>query len=164
MERLWAPWRVEYILQEKPEGCIFCIGSDRLSDRQSLVLHRGSHSFVVMNRYPYVNAHLMVAPYRHTAEPERLSAEEHLDISNTVLLCRAVLKEAVAPEGYNIGMNLGRTAGAGVVDHLHVHVVPRWIGDTSFMAVVDDLRVIPESLTAAYDKVLPLFRRHGDPS
>jgi ATP adenylyltransferase len=159
MERLWAPWRVEYILQKPPEGCVFCIGDDTAEDAERFVLYRGKHSFAIMNRYPYVNGHLMAAPYRHTAEPEELSTEEHCDLWETVVLCRSVLRDSLSPQGYNIGMNLGKTAGAGVADHLHIHVVPRWHGDTSFMSVIDDVRVIPESLAAMYDRLLPLFRR-----
>ncbi|AAR35079.1 HIT domain-containing protein [Geobacter sulfurreducens] len=159
MERVWAPWRMEYLVDEKPAGCIFCPGNGQASDRERLILHRTPLSLVMLNRYPYTNGHLMVAPLRHTADMDSLSDAEMLDLFRTVRLCRSILRDAASPNGYNIGINLGKAAGAGVDDHLHIHVVPRWNGDTNFMGVVADLRVVPEGLQAAWDRLAPLFSR-----
>ena len=156
MERIWAPWRMEYILAEKPQGCIFC-DREGESDRQRLILHRTPHCFVLLNRFPYTNGHLMVAPNRHTADLNELGDEEMLDLFRTVRLCRNVLQESASPQGFNIGVNLGRAAGAGEDEHLHIHIVPRWNGDTNFMSVLSDLRVMPENLLTTYEKLLPGF-------
>ena len=157
MKTLWAPWRIEYILGEKPDGCIFCVSSGRESDREKLILHRTPHSFVMLNRYPYTNGHLMVAPFRHTAEMADLSDEEMLDLFKAVRLCRTVLQKTAAPQGFNIGINLGRAAGAGVDEHIHIHIVPRWNGDTNYMTVIGDIRVMPENLMSTYEKLLTGF-------
>lgn len=159
MERLWAPWRAEYITAKAPNGCIFCVDDDLSGDAERLILYRGKHSLVMMNRYPYTSGHLLAAPLKHTAEPDHLSPDELADLSRTVFLCRSVLREAASPEGFNIGMNLGKTAGAGVTDHLHFHIVPRWNGDTNFMSVVDDVRVIPFALADTHRQLLPLFQK-----
>jgi ATP adenylyltransferase len=159
MERLWAPWRMEYLTESKPvDGCIFCREG---SDRELLVLWRTPLVRIMLNRYPYANGHLMVAPQRHTAELGRLKDEEMLALFRGAALCREVLTRASAPDGFNIGLNLGKAAGAGVEEHLHVHVVPRWNGDSNFMSVIADLRVIPEALLATYDRLLPLFSEIG---
>lgn len=157
MDRIWAPWRMEYINDTKPQGCFFCLAGKNETDRENLVLHRTSQSIVMLNRYPYTSGHLMVAPIRHTAELDSLSDGEMLDLFRAVRLCRNVLQKVASPQGYNIGMNMGRAAGAGVEDHLHIHIVPRWNGDTNFMTVVADLRVIPEGLLNTYDRLHPLF-------
>ena len=138
---LWAPWRLEYIQQadERP-GCIFCDPED------DLVVHRGHAAFVLLNRFPYASGHLMVAPLRHVGELGHLSDGEALDVHRLASTALAVLAEAYAPQGYNLGWNLGRIAGAGVVDHVHLHVVPRWAGDTNFMPVLADVKVLPEAL------------------
>jgi len=154
MEKLWAPWRMEYLVQEKPDGCIFCREGN---DRERLVLMTGPLTLVMLNRYPYVNGHLMVAPRRHTADLAELSDAEMLELFRTVALCRELLSRSCAPDGYNIGINLGKAAGAGVEDHLHLHVVPRWNGDNNFMSVLADIRVVPEALLESYDRLLPLF-------
>lgn len=154
MERLSAPWRMEYLTQGKADACIFCREGD---DREALVLRRTPLALVMLNRYPYSNGHLMVAPVRHTADLDALTDPEVLELYRTVALCREVLERASSPHGFNIGINLGRAAGAGVEEHLHVHVVPRWNGDNNFMSVVADTRVIPEALLATYDRLLPFF-------
>jgi ATP adenylyltransferase len=156
MERMWAPWRIEYILNAKPDGCIFCNTGDE-HDRERLVLYRTEWSFVMLNRYPYMNGHLLVAPHRHCSDLESLSAEEMLDLFRLMRLCCRALTAAAAPQGFNTGMNVGKAAGAGVDDHLHLHVVPRWNGDTNFMTVIDDLRVMPENLHTTYERLLPFF-------
>jgi ATP adenylyltransferase len=157
MERLWAPWRMEYILAEKPDECILCVGTDTARDRERLVLYRTSLSTVMLNRFPYSNGHLMVSPLRHTAGLDALDDTELLDLMKTVRLCCRILYEIAAPQGINVGINIGQAAGAGVDDHLHLHVVPRWSGDTNFMTVVGDLRVMPENLLTSYDRLLPSF-------
>jgi len=158
MERLWAPWRIEYLVQEKPDGCIFC---QQGSDRDLLILRSTPLTLVMLNRYPYVNGHLMVAPTRHTADLADLSDAEMLELFRTVSLCQGILTRSCAPDGFNVGLNLGKAAGAGVEDHLHLHVVPRWNGDNNFMSVMADVRVVPEALLASYDRLLPLFAAAG---
>jgi ATP adenylyltransferase len=148
---------MEYILDEKPAGCIFCLGRDGDDDRKSLILHRTPRSLVMMNRYPYVNGHLMVAPRKHTGSLHDLAPEELLDLMETTRLCQAILDGEMHPGGYNIGLNVGSAAGAGIADHLHVHVVPRWQGDTNFMTVIGDVRVLPEALAALYCRLVPRF-------
>lgn len=154
MDRLWAPWRLEYLVQEKTAGCIFC---GEGNERERLILRSTPLTMIMLNRYPYVNGHLMVAPRRHTADLASLSDEETLELWRTVAWCQKVLIQSVGPDGFNIGLNLGKAAGAGVEEHLHLHVVPRWNGDNNFMTVLADLRVIPEALLASYDRLLPLF-------
>lgn len=160
MKQLWAPWRMDYI-RDNSEGtreCILCIDDRSGEDRQRLILHRGEHAFVIMNRYPYSNGHLMIAPYRHVATPDGLTDGEALEVHRLLVRCRRVLQERLAPQGFNVGMNLGQAAGAGVADHLHLHIVPRWSGDTNFMAVFGDVRVIPEHLEATYEDLSRAFR------
>lgn len=160
MDRIWAPWRMEFILNEKPAGCIFCLGErkDEETERNRLILRRDRHTSIMMNRYPYSCGHLLVSPLRHIASMENLLPEEMLELFENVRLCCTVMQGILSPQGFNIGINLGKAAGAGVDDHLHIHVVPRWVGDTNFMTLVADVRVMPESLAAAYDKLVIGFR------
>ena len=151
-ERLWAPWRLEYIESGGGDGCIFC-EKPGMSDDDALIVHRGERAFVVLNLYPYANGHLMVAPYRHLARPGELDGQEREEMWALMDAGIQALDEAMAPQGYNCGMNLGRVAGAGVEGHIHLHVVPRWNGDTNFMPVLGDVRVIPESLNAVYARL-----------
>lgn len=153
MDRIWAPWRMEYLTGAKSEGCIFCVGEGVENDRERLILHRSSRSFIIMNRYPYTNGHLMVIPYRHCSSLDDLGDAEIIDLMNSLRLARKVLESACSPQGFNIGMNLGLAGGAGVADHIHFHLVPRWNGDTNYMTVTAETRVIPESLTATYDRL-----------
>lgn len=159
MEQLWAPWRMTYIRgEEKEPGCVFCIPPEEAEeDERRLVLLRGETAFVLMNKYPYTNAHLMIAPYRHTCEPGVLTDGEALEMHRLLVLSKAVLQETVAPQGFNIGMNLGLVAGAGIADHLHLHIVPRWSGDTNFMPVFSDVRVIPQHLEETYRNLRRAF-------
>lgn len=161
MKRLWAPWRMEYIESAiaGERGCFLCAAARGSDDRKSLVVHRGEKCFVIMNRFPYNNGHVMVAPYRHVAELGGLSREEGMELLDLVALSISVLREVMRPDGFNVGINLGRAAGAGVEDHLHVHVVPRWAGDTNFMPVLADVKVIPELLEQTYDKLRAAFER-----
>lgn len=157
---LWAPWRMEYILGPKDHGsCIFCdVESATPAERQNrLVVCTGEHAFVMMNRYPFAPGHLLVMPYRHVDSPEKLSPEEHDDLFRLVRDASVRLRKAVRAEGLNIGCNLGAVAGAGVAAHLHVHVVPRWSGDTNFMPVIADTRVVSQALHETRDHLVPYF-------
>jgi len=153
MEYMWAPWRMEYIKAEKPHGCIFCDKPGQNSDRNNLILYRGDSCFVIMNYYPYNNGHLMIVPYRHVARLEHLSDSERYELMDLLSLCSTVLQHCMNPDGFNIGMNLGRVAGAGIDDHIHFHVVPRWNGDTNFMPVVGVTKVSPQGLIESYDQI-----------
>ncbi len=158
MKQLWAPWRMDYIVSdEKGSDCIFCPGKTRSKDEDRLILHVDSEVVVIMNRYPYVNGHVLVAPNRHVADPAGLDDRELLALISTVRRVTGVLRAEMHPEGFNMGMNLGCAAGAGIEDHLHLHVVPRWNGDTNFMTVLDDVRVIPEHINKTYRRLLPYF-------
>jgi ATP adenylyltransferase len=159
---LWAPWRMEYILSSKPEECILCLGTDRKDDKARLVLYRSSHSLVMMNRYPYNNGHLMVAPLQHIADLEHIAPETAQDMFQVLQKSLQILRKCLKPEGFNVGLNLGKVAGAGVEEHLHIHVVPRWNGDTNFMPVLGDVRVMPEHLENSYDKLYPSFAKLED--
>lgn len=155
---LWAPWRMEYILGAKPDACVLCLPTDDLSqDEERRVLYRGKTAFVIMNKFPYNNGHLMVAPFRHTMDLPLLTHEESTEIMSLLQVCTSILRKQFSPQGINIGLNLGEAAGAGIRDHLHFHLVPRWNGDSSFMAVMSETRVIPEHLAATYAKLKPLF-------
>ena len=158
MKVLWAPWRIEYILSDqKGADCILCPGDDRSSDKERLILYVGPLTMVMMNRFPYVNGHLLVAPVRHVPDLESLSREEMLDLLIMVRRSIKILRKTMSPEGFNAGLNLGGVAGAGVEEHIHFHVVPRWNGDTNFMTVLGDVRVIPEHIEETYNKLLPYF-------
>ena len=153
MRRIWAPWRIEYIQMEKPEGCILCDKPKQNNDALNYILYRGDENFVIMNSYPYNPGHLMVAPYRHIAKLEGLTdgeRNEHFEIVGRGI---QLLKQVLNPDGFNIGINIGRAAGAGIDDHIHTHIVPRWGGDTNFMPVIADIRVIPEALAETYKKL-----------
>lgn len=158
---LYAPWRMDYIkgLIKPPadEGCFICQAAAAESDedrRQRLVLWKTEHVVVMLNRFPYANGHLLIAPRAHKAEPEELSADEHLEISLQVTECIRLLRRAVSAQGFNVGANLGRCAGAGVPGHLHWHVVPRWAGDVNFMGVVGEVRVIPETMSQMWKELI----------
>jgi ATP adenylyltransferase len=159
MDRLWSPWRMAYISGPKPQNCVFCQLPLENKDEANLILYRGALCYVMLNRYPYNNGHLMVIPYRHVDTPLALEPATLADIIELDNLCLAALGEAMHPEGYNIGMNLGAAAGAGIKDHVHLHVVPRWTGDTNFMPVIGETRVISESLEATYSKLKQVVDR-----
>ena len=154
MKTMWAPWRMEYILGEKDKGCIFCIA---LSDQDNLTLYKGEVTMVVMNKYPYINGHLLVAPTRHLSLLEQLHKNEMADLLETVEKSVGILKKVMNPDGFNVGLNLGKVAGAGVEEHLHFHIVPRWFGDTNALTVFADVRVIPEHLQATFNNLKPYF-------
>jgi ATP adenylyltransferase len=148
---LWAPWRLEYVRGPKAEGCVFCRALAAGNDRENLVVHRGRAVFVMLNRYPYNAGHLMVLPCRHVASPEEFTAAEASEFWETLVRCKQALDAFMGPQGYNVGLNLGKVAGAGLADHLHLHVVPRWAGDTNFMPVVGDVHVVSQHLFQVYD-------------
>lgn len=153
MEHLWAPWRMEYILSSKSQGCVFCDKPAENQDEANYILFRGERNFVILNSWPYNPGHLMVAPYRHAAELEDLSDEELWEHSDMIRRCVAGLKTTLYPNGFNIGINIGGVAGAGVIGHIHTHIVPRWGGDVNFMPVISDTRVLPEALASTYRKL-----------
>jgi len=159
MKVLWAPWRMEYILSDQKAGaCIFCPGDNRDTDGSRLILYVGDLSMVIMNRFPYINGHLLAAPVRHVKGLELLSPEERLDLLTTVTRSVEILKKVMTPEGFNVGLNLGKVAGAGVEDHMHFHIVPRWNGDNNYMTVFGEVRVIPEHIEETYLRLLPHFK------
>ena len=158
MKSIWAPWRMEYIASEKDareNKCFLCI--EPATDETSLVLARKQTAFVVMNHYPYANGHVMVVPVRHVGKIDELSDGELLDMMGLVRVLSSLLRETIHAEGLNIGINMGKAAGAGVDEHLHIHIVPRWNGDTNFMSVIGDNRVMPENLRSTYEKLSPGF-------
>jgi ATP adenylyltransferase len=159
MKNLWAPWRMDYVLSKKGAGCVFCPGDDRSSDKDRNILYIGSMSMVVMNKFPYNNGHLLVAPIRHVSDFGGLSNEENLDLILMVRNSIEIIKKTMKPDGFNVGLNLGKVAGAGVEAHMHYHIVPRWSGDTNFMAVTEEVRVIPEHLRNTYNKLRPHFEQ-----
>lgn len=158
MKVMWAPWRMEYILGPKADACPFCI-PDTSDDAERLIVHRGSRVFVLMNKFPYNNGHMMVTPYRHVMHLEDLDLEESQEMMGLITLSAKVLKEYCSPEGINVGINLGQAAGAGIAGHLHCHLVPRWTGDSSFLAVMDEVRTIPQHLQKTYLNIVEIFKK-----
>ncbi|HAJ79281.1 MAG TPA: HIT family hydrolase [Fibrobacteres bacterium] len=160
MKRLWAPWRMSYIksIDKKEDGCIFCTKPAESDDKKNLIVYRGQKSFIILNAFPYSNGHLLVIPYLHTSEIDALDPQTSSELWENVVMAKNVLKSAYRPDGFNIGMNMGRIAGAGIDQHLHIHIVPRWNGDTNFMPVLSDTRVISEGLEGTYNTLLPFFK------
>jgi ATP adenylyltransferase len=156
MQVLWAPWRMAYVGGPKPPGCIFCTAGQTADGRAELVLAQ-QPAIVMLNKYPYASGHVMVAPRRHVALLTDLPADDYQTLMAVVQRTTAIISDAFHPQGLNLGMNVGAAAGAGVADHIHWHIVPRWIGDTNFMPLLADVRVMPEHLEATYDRLQPLF-------
>ena len=154
MKTMWAPWRMEYILNDKEERCIFC---EALNNQDELTLFKGEITMVTMNKFPYINGHLLVAPRRHIAALDQLDKSEMGGLLATVEQSVGVLKTAMKPDGFNVGLNLGRVAGAGVEEHLHFHIVPRWFGDTNALTVFGEVRVVPEHIKATFHNLKPYF-------
>lgn len=162
MHTLWSPWRYEYIASGAANagsgGCIFCsIRDDPDRDEANFVVYRADHSFVVLNIYPYISGHLLIVPYEHVAELDATSKPATDELMDLTKRCQTALREVYQPPGFNIGMNLGKAAGAGIVDHIHIHILPRWTGDTNFMSSIGDTRVIPEALPTTYQKLRGKF-------
>ena len=161
MERLWAPWRLEYIRNaqdDDEQGCIFCLKPKESRDKENLIVYRSHHCFVIMNKYPYNNGHIMVVPYLHEADLTCFSDEILLNMQHLIQLSVKSLQQTMDPHGINVGINLGRSAGAGIIDHLHYHLVPRWDGDTNFMPVLTGTKVISEGLTESWEKLHNAFK------
>jgi ATP adenylyltransferase len=156
-ERLWAPWRLEYIRGPKAEECIFCRAVESDDDESNFVVHRGELAFVMLNAYPYNNGHVMVAPYAHEPAIDALDDATTLEMMQLVKRSMAALRGVYRPEGFNIGINQGAAAGAGIEEHVHQHVVPRWGGDTNFMPVIGDVRVLPQSLSDSWKELRSVF-------
>ena len=157
MKHIWAPWRIEYIQMEKPKGCILCEKPRENNDVPNYIVYRGEKNFVILNSYPYNPGHLLVAPYRHVGNLEELADEELHEHFEIVRQGVRLLKQTFNPGGFNLGINIGAIAGAGIVDHFHTHIVPRWSGDTNFMPVVAEARVLPEALAETYEKLKDKF-------
>ena len=157
MDKLWAPWRIEYIRSPKEDGCIFCIKSQETNDRNNLVLYRGKEAFVLMNLYPYSNGHLMISPYQHTSETDDLSSACNSEIMDMANKSMSILSKTFNAEGFNFGANFGKAGGAGIEEHLHYHIVPRWMGDTNFMPVTGGTRVLVQGLQESWDLLKPKF-------
>jgi len=150
-----------YVSAEQPKGCIFCTKPAAGDDEANQILHRGDLVFIMLNAFPYNSGHLMIAPFRHIGDPLELEPQESSELLYSIRIAIEVLQDSLAPEGINIGMNVGRAAGAGYADHLHVHVVPRWSGDTNFMAITADTRVVPEALADSYRKLKQALDKRG---
>ncbi len=157
MENIWAPWRKEFILSKKEENCFFCTAIKDNQDRKNLVLYRGKECFCILNKYPYNSGHLMVAPKMHKDDLSKLSDSEMLELLTLTRDVKDILTKKLKPEGFNLGINFGKVAGAGVEDHIHLHLVPRWKGDTNFMPVIAETKVIPQSLEDLYLELKDYF-------
>ena len=153
MDRLWAPWRMNYIMGEKEPGCIFCDKFKEERDSENLILHRGQRAYIILNLYPYNNGHLMVVPYHHVYTTTELDNDTLLEILSLTNLCIKLLDQVMHPQGYNLGFNIGQAGGAGIREHIHLHVVPRWDGDTNFMPVLAETRVMPEMMETTFKKL-----------
>ena len=159
MKQIWAPWRMEYINKKKSGECIFCSLPQSKDDKKIFILFRGKYCFVIMNIFPYNASHLMVSPYRHLDCITKLDSQESLEMSELTKNCIQILRDVNSPDGFNVGFNLGKSAGAGYDEHIHNHIVPRWIGDTNFMATLAETRVISEHLVKTYEKLAPSFKK-----
>jgi ATP adenylyltransferase len=161
LERLWSPWRAKYIasgIDSQSESCVFCrIALDLANDETNLVLHRATYTFAVLNIYPYITGHLLIVPYQHIGDLDSASKEITDELMDLTKRSETVLREVYSPAGFNVGMNLGAVAGAGIVDHIHLHILPRWSGDSNFITTIAATRVIPESLEATYSKLRTRF-------
>ncbi len=161
MDHLWSPWRSRYVSQgTQGAACLFCekASGDASDDREQLILHRARSNFVLLNLFPYTTGHALIAPYAHAANLDEVPNETLAEMMDLARQLQVALRASYKPDGYNLGMNLGAPAGAGIADHLHLHILPRWTGDTNFMTAVSETRVLPEDLLATYDKLVGFFR------
>src|SRR4030042_1366620 len=161
MKKIWAPWRMTYSRGQRKGGCLFCQISGQKRDEENLILHGGEYTFVVMNRFPYNNGHLMIVPRRHCTDLESLKTQEIAELSHLLKLSTRVLAASLSPDGYNVGINLGKAGGAGM-EHLHINVVPRWSGDSNFMPVLSDTKVIPEFVETTYRQLYLAFQEASE--
>jgi ATP adenylyltransferase len=160
MDHLWSPWRYQYVQTARAaDGCIFCQKAAEQNDQENFLVHRGQHNFILLNIYPYTTGHLMVAPYAHVDTLEAASQEALQEMMLLTQQAQRHLRETYKPDGFNLGMNLGESAGAGIAGHIHMHLLPRWVGDASFMTTVSETRVLPEDLTVTYRKLSKAFGR-----
>ena len=161
MKTLWAPWRMDYLIGEVDSvtGCLFCINIEKTPSEENLIIHKGKHNIVMLNKYPYSNGHLLVAPIMHVTSIDELSEFAIIELSILSQVCVKTLRRAYDPEGFNIGINIGAAAGAGVPDHVHMHVLPRWSGDTNFMTSIAETRVLPEEIGVTYQKLQRIIRQ-----
>jgi ATP adenylyltransferase len=158
MDYLWSPWRYRYVTGQDPEtGCVFCRKIEETRDEENLVLYRGLNNFVLLNLYPYTSGHLMIAPYRHIGQLSLADDATWTELMHLTRKAEQAIQTAYRPEGINLGMNLGKSAGAGIADHIHMHVLPRWQADSNFISVIGETRVLPEALSDTYRKLKPLF-------
>jgi ATP adenylyltransferase len=154
MNHLWSPWRMSYIMNNKNEdGCVFCHAQEQIDGCENLIIHRGPRSYVILNRYPYTSGHLMVVPYQHCATLEELSSQARAEMMELISSCVQILTQEYQAQGFNIGANLGGAAGAGIPQHVHFHIVPRWLGDTNYMSAIGGTRVVPEALDESYQRI-----------
>ena len=160
MEYITAPWREEYVKKVfKMKGCVFCQALKAKDDRQCFILHRGHHNFILLNKYPYTPGHLMIAPYKHMDSIESAGKESSEEMIELLKICLRILREEYNPHGFNTGMNIGHSAGAGVADHYHLHIIPRWVGDSNFMPLVGKTKVVLQDLHTTYDQLLSRFQK-----
>ena len=158
MDRLWNPWRYQYVSKEnKPDGCIFCALPREERDEQNLIVYRGQSNYIILNRYPYTTGHLMVVPYHHTNSLQGIDEATAMELFSLVRTAEGKLRSIYRPNGMNLGMNLGEAAGAGIAEHIHMHVLPRWIGDSNFMTVIGETRILPEDLAETYRRLKAVF-------
>ena len=154
MDYLWTPWRYRYVTEgARPPGCVFCTAAGGCDDRENLIVHRAAHNFIILNRFPYTNGHVMVVPFQHVSSLQDLEEAALVEMMRLARECEKHLRATYRPDGLNIGMNLGQSAGAGIADHIHMHILPRWAGDTNFMTVTGETRVLPEDLPATWEKL-----------
>ena len=161
MNKLWAPWRITYVSNTRVKGCIFCKAFKEKKDKKNLIVLRSKHSFAILNTFPYNNGHIMIVSNRHVSSFEKLREEEILDVNKVLIKIISMLKATLKPAGFNVGINLGKVAGAGIDKHIHIHIVPRWPGDTNFMPVLSDTKIISQSLKELYDRLTRDTRKRG---
>ena len=160
MENLWSPWRMKYVTDaDNPGSCVFCTAPAQNDDAANLIVHRGKAAYVILNRYPYTSGHLMIVPYQHVPSIENLTPEVRAEMMELVNEALGVLRAVYNPNGFNVGINMGEAAGAGIAEHAHIHIVPRWAGDTSFMSTVGEMRVIPEDLEMTFERISTAWLR-----
>ncbi|MCK4519684.1 MAG: HIT domain-containing protein [Candidatus Omnitrophica bacterium] len=153
MDRLWAPWRINYVSRKKTNGCVFCKALKEKKDKKNFIVSRSQYCFAILNTFPYNNGHVMIVPNRHLKSLENLREEELLDMNKVLIKIKSALKKTLNPAGFNIGMNIGKVAGAGIDKHIHIHIVPRWLGDINYMPVLANTKVVSQSLRELYTKL-----------